>query len=328
MGFPDGFNPDPGQIAGGLVGAATAAATGGLAPVLGGALGAWTAANLEHGQGTWIDRLTDEGKILCAILGWTGGDLCMTALAQAIDGHGDTAALWDALKSDWDNAVNRLDAAESLMGGDYTKAWNLVTNEGENAAAYFGHWPSATDAPPQPWPDPSFDIVALSSSMNAGTTTARDASETAADHGYYAQAAVWRDIARRQLAASPLAALLQAASAKASGDRALMLRIAAELRAAASDSSVASTWSHAGLPAPSLELIPLALGLEAAATPTPPAAPIPTLLPLPPKPPPTLQPLPPPGSYATYDAGGSLVIVTPTPTVLSRIVLWLKGLLP
>ena len=264
------INLDPAQIAGSVAGLASTAIAGAIGATPAGAelmaaIGAWTAANIEAHPHDWIAALAQEAQVIAYLEGYNWSGVELTAFVQAIQGHPDAPALWNALKADWDHAMTRLKAAEGVLDGNYRLAWNLATDNGALAADYFGHFPKG-QAPPQPAPDPAFDIATLGRKVNAHQVDARDASDQAYAHGYYAQGNAWRDKARSELAFSPAGAVVAAGVAKASRNPHRVAELVAELRAAAKDPGVIAYWRLHGWGKPpgnvGAEFTPLADDLE------------------------------------------------------------------
>lgn len=267
---PDQWGNDVTQAAQSVAAAASAAAQWVAKGAAAGSLGlfiAGPAGELVGAALSAIDDLTGGNLSQSAIdlanmMGISQVNVVYTFWTDASKGQVDFHALAGALAQDYANDKKALGAVDALLDGDYTKTWNILTDNG----ALWGQLSAYEQGLiPQPSANPQFDIVALGKQQQAGTIDDQDAAAQAFAHGYYLQGYAWLGQYRAGLASSPLGGTLAAGKAKASGDPATMLLQAKSLRFEATNPNVVATWKTHLWGSPSSTFLPLAADLTSTA---------------------------------------------------------------
>ena len=170
-----------------------------------------------------------------------GGNFVADFVAGLVHGQLDVKMLGDDL---WECLQAKLTlgkaAVDILDGGDYTAAWNLVTNNGKTAGEVAGKIGHVLPTPATP---PGYNAAAVAASALSGKS---DMLETSADlyaHGAYALGDKVRLAWANGLVSSPLGAVIAANVAKETAHPVQLFQLARTLESAKSDALVQSTWA-------------------------------------------------------------------------------------
>lgn len=231
-----------------------------LAPQL---MGARPAMIGDFWDDTWsfVQKLGGDVLAIANVLGFVGVNVQLTLFLNALAGTSPSpATLWSALSEDYTNLIRDQKLASSIeTDGDFTKAWNIATDNGKNVGSL-----NALLQNPPPQPQPSnvtatgrltivngkvapetvpFDDQAVLAASLSDQMDPRDGAQQLYDHGFYLEGDQAYGHWRAELWGSPVGATVLSGTVQATGKPTLMYAVVDELRSAAADPQVQASWS-------------------------------------------------------------------------------------